>query len=138
MMMRSFFLIAATLLLGCARYEYDLIQPANLARHVGKTEESFAIEPLEYRLVSIDNSLVMRIFNNSAEPITLEGTRSYAVPPTGQSHPLRPQTIAPGDVHQADPAAAAALLRSLRAGLRHRHRRELGRLSKPLRLRRRL
>ncbi len=94
--MRSALLIAAMLLTGCARYEYDLAQPPTLARHIGKTDEVFAIDPLEYRLVTYDNSLVMRIYNHTDQPITLEGTRSYAIPPTGQSHPLHSQTIAPG------------------------------------------
>jgi hypothetical protein len=93
--MRSILPIAIVFITGCARYEFDLTHPPNLALHIGKTEETVTVDPLEYRLVTYDNALVMRIFNHTAEPITLEGTRSYAIPPIGQSHPLRSQTIAP-------------------------------------------
>jgi hypothetical protein len=97
--MRPLTLTAATLLLlttGCARYEYDLVQPADLARHIGRDrDEVIRIDPLEYRLRSYENRLVMEIFNPTGDPITLAGDRSYVVDPGGQSHPLRSQAIAP-------------------------------------------
>ena len=81
---------------GCASYEYDLTQPADLRRHVGtKTDTVVPIDPLEYRLRTVDNRLVMRIFNPTDEAIQLIGERSTVVDPDGQSHPLRAQTIAP-------------------------------------------
>lgn len=82
--------------LGCARYEYDLVAPQNLARHVGAAAETVRIDPLEYRLRSYESRLVMEIFNPTADPVTLAGERSYVVAPDGESHPLRAQTIAPG------------------------------------------
>jgi hypothetical protein len=82
---------------GCATYEYNLVQPADLARHIGrKTDETVKIDPLEYRLRTVENRLVVRIFNPTEEQIELIGPRSTAVDPTGQSRPLRGQTIAPG------------------------------------------
>jgi hypothetical protein len=37
----------------------------------------------------------MHVVNPTDEPVTLVGPQSYIVSPGGQSHPLRPQTIAP-------------------------------------------
>lgn len=94
-------LVAASLLmmtcgLGCASYEYDLVEPQPLAQHVGADAISVDVEPLRYRLITVDSYLVMRVFNETAEPVTLLGDESYVVDPRGQSHPLQSQTIAPG------------------------------------------
>lgn len=88
------FLVAAA---GCARYEHEIVQPADLAqRVVAKEDAVIAREPLEYRLRSIENRLVMRIFNPTPQPMTLLGDRGFIVDPGGQSHPLPTQVIAPG------------------------------------------
>ncbi len=80
---------------GCARYEYDIVRPPESARHIGaKADEVFTRDPLEYRLITVDNRLVMRIFNMT-DTIALNGPRSSVVDPDGQSRPLRTQTIAP-------------------------------------------
>jgi hypothetical protein len=74
-----------------------LVSPPDLARHIGGgADEVVRVDPLEYRLRTVDNRLVMSIHNPTGEPITLAGDRSYVVAPDGQSHPLRTQTIAPG------------------------------------------
>lgn len=81
---------------ACAKYEYDLVQPGDLARHIGgASDQTVRIEPLIYHLRSYENRLVMRIENPTNEPIQLVGDKSYVVDPGGQSHPLRSQTIAP-------------------------------------------
>ena len=60
-----------------------------------KTDQVVKIDPLEYRLRSVDSRLVMRIYNPTEDPIELLGPRSSVVDSEGQSHPLRSQTIAP-------------------------------------------
>ena len=80
---------------GCARYEYDIVDPPGLAGHVGQQEVVSRVEPLEYRFETYENRLVMSVFNPTPDPVTLVGERSYVVAPNGQSHPLRSQTIAP-------------------------------------------
>jgi hypothetical protein len=90
------FIAVVTLLVGCAKYEYKLVQPGDLARHIGKQIEHLSIDPLEYRLQSYEGRLVMQIFNATQGLIQLDGTRSVAVDQDGQSHPLRSQTMAPG------------------------------------------
>ncbi|MCC6424349.1 MAG: hypothetical protein IT447_12805 [Phycisphaerales bacterium] len=96
--MRTF--ISLTMLLlwcaGCATYEYDIVRPQELARHIGSQPMAVQVEPLIYHLQSYDNRLVMQVQNPTADPITLLGDQSTAVDPDGQSHPLRSQTIAPG------------------------------------------
>src|SRR5688500_2308119 len=82
---------------GCARYEYDLVHPPELRRHVGgKTDEVVRLDPLEYRLRTVDNRLVMRVYNRGDAPIQLLGEQSVVVAPDGESHPLRTRTIPPG------------------------------------------
>lgn len=84
------------LLVGCTRYEYAIVQPPDLSGHVGaKDDYTFHREPLEYKLRTVSNYLVMRVYNPTGDPITLLGQQSTAVSPDGQSHPLRTQTIAP-------------------------------------------
>jgi hypothetical protein len=100
--MRSFTLMLAPFLLlvggsGCAKYEYSLVKPEELSRHVGtKVDAVVTIDPLEYRMLTVDNRLVLRIFNPNQQPVELLGARSATVDPKGQSHPLRSQTIVPG------------------------------------------
>lgn len=89
-------LFVSSLLAGCARYEYDLVQPADLARHVGsKSDVQLNLDPLRYHLRSKENRLVMQIYNPTQDPIRLLGEQSFVVDPEGESRPLRGRTIAP-------------------------------------------
>lgn len=89
-------LTLACLCCGCAKYEFDLLEPRDLARHIApKTDTIVPVDPLEYRLRAVDNRLVMRIYNNTSDEIQLSGERSTVVDPRGQSHPIRGQTILP-------------------------------------------
>jgi hypothetical protein len=84
------------LLVGCAHYEYDIVSPAEMRQHVG-TESEVRLQraPLEYRLDTIEDHLVVRIYNLSNDMIQLVAERSSVVDPAGQSHPLRGQAIPP-------------------------------------------
>lgn len=84
---------------GCARYEYDLMEPADVAQRVGR--KSSVVIPMEpavrYEARTYNDRLVLFVFNDSdAEPLKLLGEDSYAVDPRGESHPLPTRTIAPG------------------------------------------
>jgi hypothetical protein len=90
-------LLCTLLLTGCATYEYDLVLPEQFATHIGRKQDvRITIDPLEYRFRSVDNRLVIRIFNPTKDPIELSGAQSSAVDPHGESHPMRSQTIVPG------------------------------------------
>jgi hypothetical protein len=81
---------------GCANYEFDVVRPQDSAKHVGKSEDAIVkLDPLEYRLRTIDGRLVIRIFNPTDDNVSLLGDRSSVVAPDGQSHPLQSQSIAP-------------------------------------------
>ena len=81
---------------GCARYEYDLVEPADLACHIGRGEETAVrLGDVDYRLVSYDNRLVIRIINPTDLALELLGEESFVVDPHGESRPLRGVTIAP-------------------------------------------
>lgn len=80
---------------GCARYEFDVLEPADQRQHVGRKHDAVvSIDPLEYRLRSAEGRLVLWIKNPTASSIRLDGARSVVVDPEGESHPLRSQTIA--------------------------------------------
>src|SRR5688572_31818 len=64
---------------GCARYEYDIVDPPDLAQHVGKGPVTVAAEPLEYTLRTYDNRLVMFVENPTEDPIKLLGEDSVIV-----------------------------------------------------------
>ncbi|MGB7159311.1 MAG: hypothetical protein WBD40_14680 [Tepidisphaeraceae bacterium] len=84
------------LIIGCARHEYDIVEPPEFAGHVGtKADTITVLDPLAYRWRTVDNRLVVRIANLSSEPIQLLGDASTVVAPSGRSHPLPSQTIAP-------------------------------------------
>lgn len=98
--MRSFLMLPIMLLafglVGCARYEYDITRPTDLAKHIGSdADQTLLRDPLEYRLRTVDSRLVMRIYNPTDVPVTLLGQRSSVVDPGSQSHPLATQTISP-------------------------------------------
>ena len=81
---------------GCARYEYDLVQPQEFAGHIGKgVDRAASVPPITYRMRTVDNRLVIRASNDTDEAIELLGDKSSIVDPNGQSHPLRNQSIAP-------------------------------------------
>ena len=82
---------------GCVRYEYDLLQPPDLACHVGTKEwMTFRRDELEYRLRTADNRLVVLIYNRGQRTVKLSGADSAAVDPHGESHPLQGRTVPPG------------------------------------------
>lgn len=86
---------------GCAKYEYDIVAPAELAQHVdakgtaGGVIERPDAPALRYAMRTVDNRLVVHVHNPGDAPVRLLGDQSTAVDPRGQSHPLRSQTIAP-------------------------------------------
>jgi hypothetical protein len=91
-----FALFVCVISAGCARYEYDIVEPREFTRHIGRDVDAVVqIDPLTYRLRSADNRLVMRVYNNTDESIELLGAQSSVVDPNGQSHPLRSMSIAP-------------------------------------------
>src|SRR5450432_2095764 len=93
--MRRLTYLIVLLLAGCASYEYDITRPPELATHIGsKTEAIVPRDPLEYRLIAVEDRLVMNIYNPTDDTITLVGPQSSVVDPNGQSHPLRTQTMA--------------------------------------------
>jgi hypothetical protein len=97
MMLRTlpFLLFTLCSAFGCANYEYNLTDPPDLARHIGKSDQTIPLDPLAYHFITDSNHLVIRIENPMDTPVELLGDQSVVVSPDGQSHPLRSQTIAP-------------------------------------------
>jgi hypothetical protein len=83
--------------IGCARYEYDLVHPPELAQHIGRDKPvEVTLEPLNYRYRTVESRLVMQVCNSTNAPIRLLGDQSTVVDPRRQSRPLRGRAIAPG------------------------------------------
>ena len=85
--------MAMAALSGCSNVEYQLVQPAALAQPIGGQTVTVRREPLEYQLTTVEDHLVVQIYNRSTGPITLLGGWSRIVDPVGQSHPLSSQMI---------------------------------------------
>jgi hypothetical protein len=95
-MPNRFWLILLLLAGGCARYEFNLVEPADLAAHIARDKQTIVKrDEMEYRMQSVDNRLLMYVVNPTDDPIELIGPQSTAVDPRGQSHPFRSQSIAP-------------------------------------------
>ncbi|MDB6020219.1 MAG: hypothetical protein JWQ04_76 [Pedosphaera sp.] len=90
-----FVLSAVVLVTGCATYDYQITEPASLARHVADVPVAVAYDPLEYRFVRHKDRLGVTIMNPTDDRITLLGDRSYLVDPRGESHPIRGRVVAP-------------------------------------------
>jgi hypothetical protein len=94
--MRFLFLLLLIAPGGCARYEFDIVEPADLAGHIGRDSDTvLKRDELEYRFRAVDNRLVIYVVNPTEEQIELIGPESTAVDPRGQSHSFRGQAIAP-------------------------------------------
>lgn len=89
------FLVSMTLG-GCATYEYQIVQPADLAGHIGGSVHEVKIDPLVYKMQSYQNHLVVQIFNPTGDAVQLIGEQSSVVTPDKQSIPMQSQAIAPG------------------------------------------
>ncbi|HEY8748106.1 MAG TPA: hypothetical protein VIM11_09035 [Tepidisphaeraceae bacterium] len=81
---------------GCAQSAFDIAQPPQFAQQIERDRDTtLKLSPLEYRFRSVEDRLVLRVYNASSDPISLLGPDSYLVDPEGQSHPLLSQTIPP-------------------------------------------
>lgn len=82
------------MLTGCARYQYTLVQPGG-PRLVTKEGTSFALEPLSYTFADRGHHLGISIGNNTTNAVSLQTHRSYAVDPSGASHPIPGVVVGP-------------------------------------------
>jgi hypothetical protein len=96
-MNRNFILLtAATLsLCGCKTYQYRIVQPPGSQPVVDKTAVVVHYDPLDYYFNNYHDHLAVNVQNPTDDRIVLEGGRSFAVDPRGESHPLRDQVIGP-------------------------------------------
>jgi len=96
-MKRQFLLLTFTLLFlcGCRTYVYRVIEPTGVSKPVTDQPIIIRYDPLEYRLVRQKDRLAVRIINPTTDRITLDGNRSFAVDPEGESHPIRGHILGP-------------------------------------------
>jgi hypothetical protein len=94
---RTAIALALLSLSACSVYEYDVLKPDALSGRAATAQPLVAqLDGLEYRLQSIENRLVVKIFNQSDVPVSVLSPQSTVVDPAGQSRPVRPVTIQPG------------------------------------------
>lgn len=97
-MRASLIAIGFLLLAGCAHYEFNIVRPPDLAKHVGRSEDAvaaFTRDGLDYRLQAYEGRLVMLVGNPGDEPVEILGAQSFVVDPQKQSHPIPSQAIGP-------------------------------------------
>lgn len=113
--------IALLLLLasaGCVQYRHVILDPPDLAQTVGRQDDAvFSTDAGEYRMRTVEEKLVIRVFNQSAEPMQISPTRSVVVAPDGQSHPILGLTIAPGSFVKLILPPSRPVYRSRASGL---------------------
>ena len=51
-------LLAVAALSGCAKYEYELVQPADLSRHIGETEQIIKRDPVRGGILKFGTEIV--------------------------------------------------------------------------------
>lgn len=86
--------LAATLLAGCASYDFQVTKPG-VDRVVSSAPERLATENMTYHMQAKENRLVVQMFNQTGEMVQILGEQSFVVDTGGASHPLRSQAIAP-------------------------------------------
>ncbi len=91
------FLALATLLTGCATYDYRLVQPPPPAGAsiINREPVRVHVDPLDYQFEGRNRHLLMQISNPTDQRIALVSDRSYAVDPLGESHPIAGRMIGP-------------------------------------------
>jgi hypothetical protein len=103
---------------GCARYEYEVVEPADLAQRIGsKLPVTLNVEPIRYEAISSSDRLVLLVHNDSEQPLKLLGEDSFAVDPAGESHPMPTRTIAPQSSTRLIFPPVRPTLRSSNSGL---------------------
>jgi hypothetical protein len=92
--MRYALLAILLLATGCAKYEYDLIQPVQ--QHIGQ-EPPVTLEqpPIRYEMVTDDSQLVVTMHNLTDTTLTLRQEKSYVIDKQGASRAVRGMAIAP-------------------------------------------
>lgn len=88
------FLLIAIAATGCARYQYEIVAPPDLAQPIDD-RVSADVDPLEYDFTDLGRRLLVRVGNPTDDVIDLAGGRSYVVGPNGESHPMGSGVIAP-------------------------------------------
>lgn len=80
---------------GCAQYQFVLVEPVERII-TERRNEVVPLEPMEYRLASLDNEfLVVRVINPSDAVMEFVDDRTYVVDPDGETHRLGGAIIAP-------------------------------------------
>lgn len=84
------------LLSGCVRYEYDIVAPAQFTQHVGSQSDAVVRQsPLTYRMRSAENHLVIQVYNDGPDALTLSPAESFVADASGQSRRIAGRVVAP-------------------------------------------
>lgn len=87
--------LAALCLCGCQTYQYRILQPAAGAPVIDKVAVTVHYDPLDYSFSRYRDHLVVNVRNPTDDRLVLQGGRSFAIDPQGESHPLRDRVIGP-------------------------------------------
>jgi len=80
---------------GCQTYQYRIVHPPGGSPVVDKVAVTVHYDPLDYHFSCYHDHLAVNVSNPTDDRIVLEGGRSFAVDPQGESHPLHDRVIGP-------------------------------------------
>ena len=87
--------LSVALMSGCATYNYQIVEPANLSHLIADQPLTVTYDPLQYGFVRHNDRLSMTIINPTDDRMRLLGDQSFIVDTRGESHPLRGRILAP-------------------------------------------
>ncbi len=97
MIWRTMLAMAACALCGgCESVGFEILEPHEFTGHISANRDThFGMGGLEYPFQAAGGRVVAKIYNHQEIEVELMGDRSVVVDPSGESHPLHDQTIAP-------------------------------------------
>lgn len=88
-------LLFLTLASGCVSYRHQVVAPEQFAGEIGDSPLVTHVDPVRIEWRTLDNRLIVQIFNDTDAAVRLRGDRSAIVDPTGQSMSFPSQSIPP-------------------------------------------
>jgi hypothetical protein len=82
---------------GCASEEFVIVSPPEFRQVIPQDDDLIVNSgPLEYRFIIVEDHLVIRVKNSTADILHLLGDQSTILDPSGQVHPVAATTLPPG------------------------------------------
>jgi hypothetical protein len=88
--------LAVSQCIGCATYEFNIIQPGAYRQHISEKPIVVSAGPVEYTFQTVEGHLVIQVKNASAALMEIAADQSREIDPAGQEHSIRGTILQPG------------------------------------------